>query len=45
MEQIKQQWQTPSLTVYGTAEEVTGQEKLKTPGGSDDFGVPGIESP
>lgn len=45
MKQTKKQWCTPSLTVYGTAEKVTGQVKSKTPGGTDDFGVPGISSP
>jgi hypothetical protein len=39
----KRAWQTPCVIVYGDARQLTQQEaKLKQPGLSDDFQVPGV---
>jgi hypothetical protein len=38
----KREWQTPCVIVYGDARQLTQQAKLKQPGLSDDFQVPGV---
>jgi hypothetical protein len=38
----KRAWQTPRVIVYGDARQLTQQAKLKQPGLSDDFQVPGV---
>lgn len=41
----KPAWTAPEIVVYGDLAELTQAPpvKLKTPGGIDDFGVPGVQ--
>jgi hypothetical protein len=41
----KKPWTAPELTQYGSVEVMTQEFKLKQPGSSDDFNVPGICDP
>jgi hypothetical protein len=46
MQENKQTWESPELTVYGDVDTLTQQlVKPKTPGSTDDFGVTGISDP
>ena len=42
---MKRTWIAPTVTEYGSIEQVTLQIKNKVLGLCDDFGVPGVQDP